>query len=107
MHKSSYCGINCEKCKVYLATMADDDSLKQEIAKEWSALYKRKFTKEDMVCKGCKSDVLFALCSSCDITSCNKERGIENCNECVEFPCDRYQQFLDYQKINNTGAVFD
>ena len=43
MHRSSYCGINCEKCKVYLATMADDDKVKEEIANEWSALYKRNF----------------------------------------------------------------
>ena len=46
MHRSSYCGINCEKCKVYIGTMADNDELKQEIANEWSILYKRDFKKK-------------------------------------------------------------
>jgi hypothetical protein len=107
MHRSSYCGINCEKCKVYLATISNDDNLKKEIANEWSALYKRDFSEDDMICKGCKSNTLFILCSSCNITSCNIERGIENCEECGAFPCDRYQAFLEYQKTNNTGAVFE
>ena len=107
MHRSSYCGVNCEKCKVYIGTMADNDKIKQEFATEWSILYKRDFKKEDMVCKGCKSDTVFALCSLCDITSCNISRGIENCEDCKEFPCERIQRFFNYHKENNTGHLFD
>jgi len=87
--------------------MANDDALKIEIASDWSALYKRELKKEDILCKGCKSETLFLFCSSCYITTCNKERGIENCEDCDEFPCDRYNEFLEYQKVNNTGAVFE
>ena len=107
MHRSSYCGVNCEKCKVYLATMSDSDALKTEIAHEWSILYNRDFKKEEMVCKGCKSDTRFYLCSACDIITCNVERDIESCEDCDVFPCERYQKFLEYHKNNDTGAVFD
>ena len=87
--------------------MANDDALKAEIASQWSALYKREFNKDDMSCKGCKSDALFKLCSSCHITACNKERGLENCEDCGDFPCQSYESFLEYQRVNNTGAVFE
>ena len=107
MHRSSYCGVNCEKCKVYVGTMHDDNSIKQEIADEWSALYKRDFKKEDMVCKGCKSGILFSLCSLCDIAPCNKARGIESCEDCDSFPCERMQRFFEFHKTRDTCSVFD
>ena len=107
MHRSSYCGVNCEKCKVYIGTMQYDDNIKQEIANEWSVLYKRDFKKEDMVCKGCKSDALFSLCSLCDITPCNKSRSIESCEDCEAFPCDRMQRFFEFHKTLDTGNVFE
>ena len=87
--------------------MTDDDNIKQEIADEWSILYKRDFKKEDMICNGCKSDKLFVLCSLCDIPQCNTARNIENCEDCDVFPCERIQRFFSFQKENNTGSVFD
>jgi len=107
MHRSSYCGVNCEKCKAYLGTIGNDDKLKSEIAEEWGNLYKRGFKAEDMICKGCKSDTLFSLCALCDITPCNKDRGIENCEDCDIFPCDRIQRFFDFHKNYETGNVFE
>ena len=106
MHRSSFCGVNCLKCKVYIATMADNDILKKEIADEWGALYKRDFAIEDMVCKGCKSDVLFGLCALCDITPCNKSHGTANCEDCDVFPCKRIQSFFDFHNNFDTGNVF-
>ena len=106
MHRSSYCGVNCEKCKVYIGTMNDDDIIKQEIANEWSELYKQDFKKEDMICKGCKSNTLFSLCSKCDITICNKEHNNDNCEDCDIFPCERIQRFFNYHKDKDTGNVF-
>ena len=107
MRRSSYCGVNCEKCKVYIGTLENDDRIRQEIADEWSILYKRGFKKEDLICTGCKSDTLFSLCSLCDIAPCNKERNIDNCEDCGVFPCDRIVKFFEYHKTNDTGNVFD
>jgi hypothetical protein len=106
MHRSSYCGINCEKCKAYIATITDDDNHKSEIAKEWSMLYKRSFSTDDIVCYGCKSAVLFSLCSLCGIKTCTQNHSIENCEDCEEFPCEMFNRFLNFQKDNDTGAVF-
>ena len=107
MHKSSYCGINCEKCKAYIATVNNDDTLKSEVAVEWGALYKQEFTNEDIVCYGCKSNTLFVLCSLCDIPVCCKEHGVSICSECELFPCERIQSFYDFQREKGTLDMFD
>jgi hypothetical protein len=98
MHRSSYCGVNCEKCPVYIATMADDDSLRADTAKKWGAMYKREFKISEINCLGCKSGMLFGLCSQCDISLCNKNKNITNCADCPDFQCDRIKRFYEYQK---------
>ena len=107
MHSSSYCGVNCEKCGVYIAAVTSDEHLKEKMAKEWGALYKRAFKTEDISCEGCKSGIVFTLCARCDIKTCNESRDIDNCGECAVFPCDRIQRFFDFHKTHDTGSVFE
>ena len=107
MHKSSYCGVNCEKCNVYIATLTSNDALKEKVIEEWGALYKRNFEKEDIVCMGCKSDTRFMLCSLCDIGTCNNKHNVTNCEDCVDFLCQRIQRFFDFHKKYGSGNVFE
>ena len=37
----AYCGLDCESCEARRATVNDDDSLRQKVAKEWSELNRR------------------------------------------------------------------
>ncbi|MGV8147002.1 MAG: DUF3795 domain-containing protein [Alkaliphilus sp.] len=34
----SYCGINCKKCPVYIASISNSKALKQEVALDWREL---------------------------------------------------------------------
>ena len=34
----AYCGLDCEKCDAYLATINDDQVLREKTAKSWSEL---------------------------------------------------------------------
>ena len=34
----AYCGLDCEKCEARIATMNNDDELRQNVAKEWSVM---------------------------------------------------------------------
>ena len=87
--------------------MANDDDLKHKAAEEWSVLYKRDFKKEDMICNGCKSEVVFTLCALCDIRICNENHAIGNCIDCGVFPCERINRFFAYHKTRDTGAIFE
>lgn len=92
-NSNSYCGINCTKCPVYIATVTESLDLKQKVADDWGKLYNRSFTAEEMVCYGCKKDVRLSLCSKCDIEVCNIAKGNDNCRICREYPCNRISEF--------------
>ena len=34
----AYCGLDCEKCDAYLATINDDQALRERTAKRWAEL---------------------------------------------------------------------
>ncbi|MEG2003745.1 MAG: DUF3795 domain-containing protein [Clostridia bacterium] len=46
-------------------------------------------------CHGCLSDKLTAHCVSCSngFRACAKEHNVVRCYECVDFPCERLQDF--------------
>ena len=35
-----YCGLDCEKCDAYMATVNDDQALREKTAKQWAELNK-------------------------------------------------------------------
>ena len=37
----AYCGLDCGKCDAYLATVNDDQALREKTAKLWAALRNR------------------------------------------------------------------
>ena len=43
----AYCGLDCEKCEARIATVNNDDSLREKVAKEWSELNKVTITKDN------------------------------------------------------------
>ena len=85
----AYCGFDCGGCPMYRATVDNDDALKEELIKKFSAPEKQ-LTKEDICCYGCKGDVRYVhpYCNDCFIRCCAIEHGIgSNCGECIDYPC--------------------
>ncbi len=37
-NRIAYCGLDCEKCDAYLATIHDDQALREKTAKLWAEL---------------------------------------------------------------------
>ena len=52
----AYCGLNCEACEARLATVNNDDALRQRVAREWSELNGVEITAEMINCVGCRID---------------------------------------------------
>ena len=44
----AYCGLDCEKCDAYLATINDDQALREKTAKLWSEWVKFPTTAEEL-----------------------------------------------------------
>lgn len=81
------CGHDCSRCVTYLATIKNDNALR----KQSQQFYKTMFGNDILICEvnclGCRSDKVFILCMSCPFTKCASEQKIDECSECVEYPC--------------------
>ena len=91
----AYCGIVCTECPAYKATKEDDHRARAKIAEEWSKEYQHPFKPEDINCSGCLGvgDVQIGYCSVCEIRKCGSTRTVLNCAHCVEYPCDKLNNF--------------
>ena len=99
------CGLNCEDCPVFRATINDDNNLRQETAQEWAKLYAEYIGKddlkpEDMNCAGCQSEegLHFIGCIKCPIRKCCREKEFITCANCNEYKtCEMLNGFFEYQ----------
>ncbi|MDO4530263.1 MAG: DUF3795 domain-containing protein [Lachnospiraceae bacterium] len=82
----AYCGLDCEKCDAYLATVNDDNALREKTARLWSELNQVEITAEQINCEGCRTDGLKTVyCDSlCEIRKCAVKKGMETCGSCPE-----------------------
>ena len=94
----AYCGLDCDQCGALLATRADDDVKRQEVAELWSSKYNANIRAQDINCLGCGSEgeILFSHCHICEIRKCNREKGLVNCAYCNDYPCGKLEEFFGF-----------
>ncbi len=100
----AYCGLDCERCEAYIATLKDDDEMRRKIAKEWSEMNNAEITPEMIYCDGCRADgKKTPFCESmCPIRLCAKGRKMETCGSCSELmDCKKVDMVIG----NNADAL--
>ena len=82
----AYCGLDCEHCDAYLATMNDDQELRKKTAKLWDELNNAPILPENINCQGCRVEgVKTVFCDSmCGVRQCAMKKGIDTCGDCSE-----------------------
>ena len=80
------CGLDCENCDARIATLADDNELRENTAKKWRVMYNSpEITAESINCLGCRADgVKIGHCNDCGIRNCVKTKGFVSCGDCNE-----------------------
>lgn len=80
----AYCGLDCEKCDARIATINNDNALREKVAKLWSELNGVEITPEMINCEGCRADgVKTPYCDSlCPIRQCALAKGCKTCGDC-------------------------
>lgn len=93
----AYCGLDCGSCPAYLATIQDDDKMREETAANWSKEFKAEIKPTDINCLGCPSDEgpVFNYCMTCNIRKCSREKELENCAHCEDYGCEELENFLN------------
>ena len=81
-----YCGLDCAACDAYLATIRNDQALREKTAKLWAELNQAPILPEHINCLGCRGDgVKTVFCEQlCAIRRCALQRGVATCGGCPE-----------------------
>jgi len=96
-----YCGIDCEHCDAYIATINNDEELREKTAKLWSELNSCEVPAAALHCMGCRMDGVktFFCTDMCEIRKCAESKGYETCGECGELDnCKTVKPILDNHK---------
>lgn len=82
----AYCGLDCEKCDARIATINNDEELREKTARLWSKLNGAKITAEMINCVGCRADgVKTPFCDAmCTIRKCAVCKEVITCGNCDE-----------------------
>ncbi len=87
---ASPCGLYCGACGIYMATNENDGKLREKFSKAYGSSI------EDTKCLGCLSedtDSIYIYCKVCPIKTCVKQKNIEGCFQCDDFPCENVNNF--------------
>lgn len=117
------CGLFCGACMIYLANKRGDTAFLTQLKEQFRAMLsnlepgqlppgmpatKKNFDSGQLqkalqdekgmwCCEGCLSDMLALPCRICGLRECAQEKGLTNCSQCADMPC---QQSIDF---NNDG----
>ncbi len=82
----AFCGLDCEKCDCRIATLTNDDALREKTAKRWSEWNQVEIPAASINCSGCRTEgVKFTYCERlCPIRRCAAEKGFATCGDCTE-----------------------
>jgi hypothetical protein len=82
----SCCGLNCAACDARIATIANDDLLREQTAEKWRVQFNAPGITAEMInCTGCtEPGAKFAHCSECEIRNCAIAKGYTRCTQCSE-----------------------
>ena len=81
-----YCGLDCGTCQAYLATVHNDQALRERTAKLWAELNNAPILPEHINCEGCRAQgVKTVFCERlCAVRRCALARGVPTCGACPE-----------------------
>lgn len=104
-----YCGLNCEKCDAYIATLHDDDVLREKTAKLWAKLNNAPILPEHINCLGCRVDgVKTVFCDSlCAIRKCAMSKGVSTCGDCEKMDtCDTLAAITGTNEVAKSNLMY-
>ncbi|MGN0235445.1 MAG: GNAT family N-acetyltransferase [Paludibacteraceae bacterium] len=82
----AYCGLDCARCEARTATLYNDDTLRQKVARQWSEWNHTHIPATSINCLGCRTEgVKCPYCDAmCPIRQCALRREVSHCGECPD-----------------------
>ena len=98
------CGLDCEKCDAYLATLHNDNALREKTAALWANLNHAPITADMINCTGCRMEGRKTpFCESmCEIRKCAQGKNVDTCGDCPKLA---HCQTVDVMLANDPDAL--
>jgi len=92
-----FCGDNCGLCPRYVATKSGDNQDLEKVRDLWVRIGWRDedTSPEGVACSGCTS---VKSCRYDNVRICAKDKGITNCGECIDYPCQEITKVFERTK---------
>ena len=80
------CGLDCETCDARIATITNDNALREKTAALWMKLNGVPITPEMIYCTGCRIDgAKTPFCDKlCPVHNCVLEKELDTCADCPQ-----------------------
>jgi hypothetical protein len=91
VNPDSYCGIYCGACSV--CAHGQTGRADGYVACLGSV------PKEEIACRGCKSDTVYPGCRICTLRDCAVAKGVAHCVDCADYPCKMYRRWQSAAKL--------
>ena len=92
----AYCGLVCSTCPIHIATLENEEQKRLELRRNIVSEIRQKNHEEVTIeqltdCDGCHTDGprIYPSCARCAIRACARQKALENCSFCQEYPCDK------------------
>lgn len=90
---TAICGIDCFNCELYYTNI---DFFFENLSGERRVqMESAGFTKEKLLCKGCRVTGCTMIPGKCDTLECARSKKVSFCYECDSFPCSKLQPMAE------------
>ena len=97
----SVCGLDCTKCKIYLAQY--NPGLANKLVTTFTNFWDN-VKPEDFHCSSCKGELSNCWTKECWIRDCCiNDKALEFCYQCVDFPCIGLEKWANQNKRYKSG----
>lgn len=88
MDKITMCGYRCDLCKAYAPNIKSNDE-REKLSNVWNKYYDLEIPADKIYCEGCRcsKENTKRIDMNCPVRKCVIEKQVDNCGECIEFPC--------------------
>ena len=90
--------MRCDICPAFLRNRAAADL--ERASALWAELFDVHLRARDIVCGGCGGETCALLDQECPVRPCVIERGIDDCGDCPDMPCEKLgRRWVDRRQI--------
>lgn len=91
----AYCGLYCGACEILQAYKRARESGRDA---SWDDLPQQVYSHimpAEVRCSGCKTNNVFEGCLKCKIRLCARNKNLDFCSNCLDFPCELTRQMSE------------